>query len=152
MIAKPHSQRTLWYGNLMMQIEYHLVHFKRIMKNIANDIMLCPLTCNIFEILKKHNTFKWCKDIYLFSTFIYTLEMSVLLCAVTYINSFQRCIFRFIVWPTVNDKFWKTLYTPKILQCTAWSQILFCKCCVIKKTIHTHICVCIYIDNVYYQI
>lgn len=29
MIAKPYSQRTLLYDNLMMQIEYHLAHFKK---------------------------------------------------------------------------------------------------------------------------
>lgn len=59
MIAKPYSQRTVLYGNLMMQIEYHLVCFKRIMKNISNDIMLSPLTRNtVFKILKKYGTFK----------------------------------------------------------------------------------------------
>ena len=46
MIAKPYSQRTVLYSNLMMQIEYHLERFKRIMKNTANDIALCPLMCN----------------------------------------------------------------------------------------------------------
>lgn len=44
--SRTYSQRTVLYGNLMMQIEYRLVHFKRIMKNTVNDIMFCPLTYN----------------------------------------------------------------------------------------------------------
>lgn len=38
--------------------------------------------------------------------------MSALICAITYINSFQKD--SFIVWPAIN-KFWKRIYTPNTL-------------------------------------